>query len=137
MPIFTIPVRYGEGIEAENSAALRNSDPTYSPYNRRTHQHAIALTRLIGDRFSVKTLQSMARDLETWGKPKIGRDEFRAEWSLVRYLMRHFALLTQKWCDRQFTLQKAENPPDDDTFLPQPDETLNNDLEEFLLDFPH
>jgi hypothetical protein len=67
-------IRFGEGMEAENAAALGRSDPSVSAYNRRTRQPTIALQNFIGNIFSVKTLQSIVRDIGNWVNPKIGRD---------------------------------------------------------------
>jgi hypothetical protein len=89
--------RFGQGIEAQNSAALRDADPSFKGYNRRTHAGAIALENLIGDEFSVKTLRSIAAKLPDLGAPKIGRDDRRSEWSLVKYLTTHFDLVAQMW----------------------------------------
>jgi hypothetical protein len=116
-------VPYGQGIEAENSAALRSTDPSYADYNRKTHPAAIQLTKLIGPRFTVKTLASMSEDVFASGEPKIGRDDRRAEWSLVRYIMRHFEKVSQMWRAHEFAVQKGTEQAEDEFVI---DDSIDN-----------
>jgi hypothetical protein len=119
--------RYGQGIEAEVAAELRKQDPAYSNYTRKTHPDSIKLINLIGGAFSVLNLRSMSRDLANWGVDKIGRDDFRNEWSLVRYLVNHFDIVARYWNASAFSIQSPAGMPtvEPNHRVPLPCEILN------------